>query len=112
MYFLPTADQLAHSMPEVRDLALENRAFLIRACRFLATSADIDQYLDCGSGLPTAENVHQVVHRIRREAKVVYSDHDPLVTAHGRALLDGLLPLFGGLQSAGVLLQAGTGRSA
>jgi SAM-dependent methyltransferase len=85
-----TADQLAHSMPEVRDLALENRAFLIRVCRFLATSADIDQYLDCGSGLPTAENVHQVVHRIRRDAKVVYSDHDPLVTAHGRALLDDL----------------------
>lgn len=74
--------------PEARHLAYENRAFLIRACRFLASQTDLDQYLDCGSGLPTAENVHQVVQRIKPEARVVYIDNDPVVLAHGRALLE------------------------
>jgi SAM-dependent methyltransferase len=74
--------------PEAQDLALENRAFLIRVCRFLATQTGIDQYLDCGSGLPTAENVHQVVQRITPDATVVYVDNDPVVLAHGRALLE------------------------
>jgi hypothetical protein len=73
--------------PEAQDLALENRAFLIRVCRFLATQTGIDQYLDCGSGLPTAENVHQVVQRITPDATVVYVDNDPVVLAHARALL-------------------------
>lgn len=75
--------------PEARDLAVENRNFLIRACRFLARQAGVTQYLDCGSGLPTAENVHQVVQRVDPDARVVYVDVDPLVLAHGRALLDG-----------------------
>ncbi|GAA3583605.1 SAM-dependent methyltransferase [Amycolatopsis ultiminotia] len=83
-----TLDELTKVMPEVSDLAIENRAFLIRLCRFLATHARITQYLDCGSGLPTAENVHQVVQRLQPEAKVVYVDHDPVVSAHGRALLE------------------------
>ncbi len=74
--------------PEAVDLAFENRAFLIRACRFLATQTDIGQFLDCGSGLPTAENVHQVVQRTHPEATVVYVDNDPVVLAHGRALLE------------------------
>lgn len=74
--------------PEARDLATENRAFLIRTCRFLAHNAGITQYLDCGSGLPTAENVHQVVQRLNPEATVVYVDNDPVVLAHGRALLE------------------------
>ncbi|MER8047515.1 SAM-dependent methyltransferase [Streptomyces sp. NPDC094032] len=74
--------------PEARDLAVENRAFLIRACRFLARQAGVTQYLDCGSGLPTAENVHQVVQRVAPDARVVYVDNDPLVLAHGRALLE------------------------
>ncbi|MEU6564015.1 SAM-dependent methyltransferase [Nocardia nova] len=73
--------------PQVNDLAWANRDFLIRACRFLASQAGIDQYLDLGSGLPTAENTHQVVQRVRPGAKVVYVDNDPMVLAHGRALL-------------------------
>jgi hypothetical protein len=73
--------------PEAQDLAVENRNFLIRACRFIATQTGINQYLDCGSGLPTAENVHQVVQRIHPEARVVYVDNDPVVIAHGRVLL-------------------------
>ncbi|GAB2978832.1 SAM-dependent methyltransferase [Amycolatopsis acidiphila] len=74
--------------PEAQELATENRGFLIRACRFLALQTDITQYLDLGSGLPTAENTHQVVQRIRPETKVVYVDNDPVVLAHGRALLE------------------------
>lgn len=80
--------QLEKIAPEVRQIALENRAFLIRVCRFLATHARMDQYLDCGSGLPTAENVHQVVQRLNPDARVVYIDNDPVVLAHGRALLE------------------------
>lgn len=74
--------------PEAQDLALENRAFLIRVCRFLASQTGIDQFLDCGSGLPTAENVHQVVQRISPHSRVVYVDNDPVVYVHGRALLE------------------------
>ncbi|MFG1906230.1 SAM-dependent methyltransferase [Kribbella sp. NPDC048928] len=74
--------------PQAQDLARSNRNFLIRACRFLAGQAGMTQYLDCGSGLPTAENTHQVVQRIQPEAKVLYIDNDPVVLAHGRALLE------------------------
>lgn len=75
--------------PGVAELAWANRDFLIRVCRFLVQQAGIDQYLDLGSGLPTAENTHQVVQRVDPEARVVYVDHDPMVLAHARALLDG-----------------------
>jgi hypothetical protein len=80
--------QVEAHMPSARELGMENRAFLIRVCRFLATQTDIDQFLDLGSGLPTAENVHQVVQRMRPESQVVYVDNDPVVLAHGRALLE------------------------
>ena len=81
-------DKVLEAAPEARDLAFENREFLIRACRFLASQTDIYQFLDCGSGLPTAENIHQVVQRINPDARVVYIDNDPVVLAHGRALLE------------------------
>ncbi|MFD8494022.1 SAM-dependent methyltransferase [Amycolatopsis sp. NPDC059657] len=74
--------------PEAQDLAVENRNFLIRACRFLANQTGITQFLDCGSGLPTAENTHQVVQRVNPDIRVVYVDNDPVVLAHGRALLE------------------------
>ncbi|HEY3469846.1 MAG TPA: SAM-dependent methyltransferase [Amycolatopsis sp.] len=74
--------------PEAQDLAFENRGFLIRVCRFLADQTGITQFLDLGSGLPTAENTHQVVQRINPETTVVYVDNDPVVLAHGRALLE------------------------
>ncbi|WP_241996142.1 SAM-dependent methyltransferase [Kribbella antiqua] len=80
--------QVATVAPQVKDLAWSNRNFLIRACRFLAGQAGITQYLDCGSGLPTAENTHQVVQRLQPDAKVLYIDNDPVVLAHGRALLE------------------------
>ncbi|MET9631101.1 SAM-dependent methyltransferase [Lentzea sp. NPDC006480] len=74
--------------PEAATLAFDNRNFLIRATRFIASQTGITQYLDCGSGLPTAENTHQVAQRIQPEARVVYVDNDPVVLAHGRALLE------------------------
>ncbi len=80
--------QVATVAPQVNDLAWSNRNFLVRACRFLAGQAGITQYLDCGSGLPTAENTHQVVQRLQPDAKVLYIDNDPVVLAHGRALLE------------------------
>ena len=80
--------QLNAVVPEVALLAVNNREFLIRAVRFLARDADMDQFLDCGSGLPTAENTHQVAQRARPGARVVYVDNDPVVLAHGRALLE------------------------
>lgn len=73
--------------PEVTELAIAARAFLIRAVRFLAREIHIGQFLDCGSGLPTADNVHEVAQRYDPGARVVYTDNDPVVIAHGRALL-------------------------
>jgi hypothetical protein len=63
------------------------RAALARAARHLATEAGITQFLDLGSGLPTQQNVHEVVQRYRPGARVVYVDSDPMVLTHGRALL-------------------------
>ncbi|MBN6042243.1 SAM-dependent methyltransferase [Amycolatopsis sp. 195334CR] len=80
--------QLNAAVPEVNEIAVSNRKFLIRAVEFLARKAGIDQFLDCGSGLPTAENTHQVAQRENRDSRVVYVDNDPVVLAHGRALLE------------------------
>ncbi|MGH3329186.1 MAG: SAM-dependent methyltransferase [Streptomycetales bacterium] len=74
--------------PEAGQLAWDNRDFLIRVTRFVARQTGVTQFLDCGSGLPTAENTHQVAQRIQPEATVVYVDNDPVVLAHGRALLE------------------------
>ncbi|UJW29683.1 SAM-dependent methyltransferase [Saccharothrix sp. AJ9571] len=80
--------QLNAAVPEVNEIAVTNRKFLIRAVEFLARKAGIDQFLDCGSGLPTAENTHQIAQRENRDSRVVYVDNDPVVLAHGRALLE------------------------
>src|SRR2546429_706829 len=74
--------------PEATQLGWDNREFLIRVTRFIARQTGITQYLDCGSGLPTAENTHQVAQRINPDSRVVYIDNDPVVLAHGRALLE------------------------
>jgi hypothetical protein len=68
-------------------MAWDNRNFLIRVTRFIASQTGITQFLDCGSGLPTAENTHQVAQRLQPDARVVYVDNDPVVLTHGRALL-------------------------
>lgn len=65
-----------------------NRAFLARAVRFLAAEAGIRQFLDIGTGIPSANNTHEVAQEVAPDARVVYVDHDPVVLAHARALLD------------------------
>lgn len=80
--------QVLRVAPEAAQMAWDNRNFLIRVTRFVASQTGITQFLDCGSGLPTAENTHQVAQRLQPQARVVYVDNDPSVLAHGRALLE------------------------
>jgi S-adenosyl methyltransferase len=74
-------------LPEVSACARANRAFLRRVVRYLVGEAGIDQFIDLGSGLPSAGNVHEVAQAIDPRVRVVYADNDPMVLAHGRALL-------------------------
>jgi hypothetical protein len=73
--------------PGSASAARQNRAFLGRAVRFLAKEKGIRQFLDIGSGLPTASNVHEVAQSIAPESRVVYADNDVTVLAHARARL-------------------------
>jgi len=77
------------AVPEVRVIAQENRKFLGRAVRYLAREADIEQFLDLGTGLPTLGNVHQVAQQVNPSARVIYVDNDPMVLAHSKALKTG-----------------------
>jgi hypothetical protein len=79
-------EQVAEVLPEVRQVARENRAFLRRAVRYMARQG-IRQFIDIGSGLPTVGNTHEIAQTIVPDARVVYVDNDPVVLAHGRALL-------------------------
>jgi hypothetical protein len=81
------AEASIQANPEVRASAVQNRAFLARAVRYLTAEAGIRQFLDIGAGLPTSPNVHEVAQGIAPESRVVYVDHDPIVLTHGRALL-------------------------
>jgi hypothetical protein len=82
------AEQILRQAPETPDVARANRRFLGRAVEFLA-AAGIRQFLDLGAGLPSQNNVHEVAQRVRPDARVVYVDNDPIVSAHARALLAG-----------------------
>ncbi|GAA2605384.1 SAM-dependent methyltransferase [Paractinoplanes durhamensis] len=73
----------AKILPGVR----ANRAFLRRAVRYLAAEAGIRQFLDIGTGLPSAGNTHQIAQEVAPDSRVVYVDNDPIVLAHARALL-------------------------
>jgi hypothetical protein len=75
--------------PEARAIALANRAFLRRAVRFLATEAGIRQFLDIGTGIPSAGNVHEVAGQAAPDTRVAYVDNDPIVHVHASALLTG-----------------------
>ena len=75
------------SWPGARVYARENRKFLARAVRYLAREAGIRQFLDIGTGLPSASNVHEVAQQVAPESRVVYVDNDPLVLVHAQALL-------------------------
>jgi hypothetical protein len=69
------------------EVCVTNRRALQRAVRYLAAEAGIRQFIDIGSGLPTQQNVHEIAHQVDPTARVVYVDKDPIVLAHGRALL-------------------------
>jgi SAM-dependent methyltransferase len=82
-----TAQKAMRSWPAVRTAVRENRAFLGRAVRYLVSEAGIRQFLDIGTGLPSANNVHEVAQAAAPESRVVYVDNDPIVLSHARALL-------------------------
>jgi hypothetical protein len=80
-------DEYVKVYPGIVDIARAGRAFLARAVRYLAAEAGIRQFLDVGTGLPTADNTHEIAQRAAPESRIVYVDNDPLVLSHARALL-------------------------
>ena len=80
-------DQTIAVLPEIVDIARASRQFLARVVRYLAADAGIRQFLDIGTGLPTANNTHEVAQGVAPESRVVYVDNDPMVLAHAHALL-------------------------
>jgi len=81
------AEAILEAVPSMRAMARANRAFLGRAVRHLAGEAGIRQFLDIGTGIPTAGNTHEVAQAVAPDARVVYVDNDPIVLAHARALM-------------------------
>src|SRR5690349_1174909 len=80
-------EQILGFVPALPRSAVADRAFLARAVRYLAGQAGIRQFLDIGTGLPTADNTHEVAQRVDPAARIVYVDNDPLVLTHAHALL-------------------------
>jgi hypothetical protein len=80
-------DQFRAVFPGIADVARGGRGFLTRAVRYLAGEAGVRQFLDIGTGLPTADNTHEVAQRVAPESRIVYVDNDPVVLTHARALL-------------------------
>ena len=80
-------DKVAAMLPIIVVQARADRAFLGRAIRYLVSQHGIRQFLDIGTGLPTADNTHEVAQREAPESRIVYVDNDPLVLVHARALL-------------------------
>ncbi|MFJ6214936.1 SAM-dependent methyltransferase [Streptomyces sp. NPDC092296] len=80
-------DHVFRMFPGIVQVARADREFLGRAVRYLADTAGIRQFLDIGTGLPTAENTHDVAQRVAPESRIVYADNDALVLVHARALL-------------------------
>ena len=82
-----TGDEAIRAYPDMRSSVQANRAFLSRSVRYLTEEAGIRQFLDVGTGLPSADNTHEVAQGAAPESRVVYVDNDPIVLAHARALL-------------------------
>ena len=80
-------DQVIEIRPEIIVGVRANRRFLRRAVRYLVEQEGIRQFLDIGTGLPSANNTHEVAQALAPDARVVYADNDPIVLAHARALL-------------------------
>ncbi|MGO8885826.1 MAG: SAM-dependent methyltransferase [Streptosporangiaceae bacterium] len=81
------AEQAITANPGILTDVRANREFLARAVRYLASECGIRQFLDIGTGLPTASNTHEVAQAVAPRARIVYVDNDPIVLAHARALL-------------------------
>ena len=81
------AERVLAVTPGLRERVRANRAFLARAMRYLAAEAGIRQFLDIGTGIPSANNTHEVAQAVAPDARVVYVDNDPIVLAHAKALL-------------------------
>jgi hypothetical protein len=80
-------EQAIKAFPNIPLSARANRAFLARAVRFLAGEVGIRQFLDIGTGIPSANNTHEVAQSVAPESRIVYVDNDPVVLTHARALL-------------------------
>jgi hypothetical protein len=80
-------DQTLQAYPNIVFSVRANRAFLARSVRFLAAEMGIRQFLDIGTGIPTADNTHEVAQREAPDSRIVYADNDPVVLSHARALL-------------------------
>jgi hypothetical protein len=80
-------ERVIAAQPAILDGVRANRAFLGRAVRHLTAEAGIRQFLDLGTGIPAANNTHEVAQDVAPESRVVYVDNDPIVLAHARALL-------------------------
>ena len=104
-------DQVMQVFPDISRLARADRAFLGRAVRFLAGEAGIRQFLDIGTGIPAANNTHEVAQSVAPDSRVVYVDNDPIVLVHARALLASSLQgstqyVEGDLRDSGPILNA------
>jgi O-methyltransferase involved in polyketide biosynthesis len=82
-------DQISVINPDIVTTARADRGFLHRSVRYLVTEAGIRQFLDIGTGLPTAGNTHEIAQGLAPETRVVYVDNDPVVLAHAKVLLRG-----------------------
>ena len=80
-------EQAIQAYPDIVYSVRANRAFLARTVRYLAGEAGIRQFLDIGTGIPSANNTHQVAQEVAPDARIVYVDNDPIVLSHARALL-------------------------
>ncbi|GIF20225.1 SAM-dependent methyltransferase [Actinoplanes tereljensis] len=102
-------DQFSEFYPDITVVAQSSRAFLKRSITFLAQEAGIRQFLDVGTGIPSAEHTHQVAQAVAPDARVVYVDNDPLVLAHARTLLEGAIEyLDADLHDPAGILEAAT----
>ncbi len=79
-------DALMRQLPALPVMVRAQRSFLARAVRYLIADAGVRQFLDIGTGIPAAENVHEVAQSLAPDARVLYVDNDPIVLAHARAL--------------------------
>ncbi|OZM83865.1 SAM-dependent methyltransferase [Pseudonocardia sp. MH-G8] len=82
------ADRIKATVPWLADVARTNRFFLHRAVRF-CVEAGVDQFIDLGSGIPTAGNVHDAARAMNPGARVAYVDNEPVTVASATALLEG-----------------------